>query len=145
MGIALVFVVSSANGQATHAQYASEVNAICKQTAEQAKDRLDRIKPTGNSALDLIRKSSVYAKLLGIAARRIEAVDPPPQDQQAVDAWIAGIRREKRLVERFVRAAKHRQGSRARKLSIRSLRVRAKTQTRAAHLGLTACSGEANG
>jgi hypothetical protein len=142
--IALALLVPSAHGQTTHPAYVNEVNAICKQTAHEGKDRLDKLRPTGNRVLDLIRRSATYAKLLGIAARRIEAVEPPPEDRPAVEAWVAGIRHEKRLIERFVRAVKHRQANRARKLSIRSLRVRGKSQARAAQLGLTACSGPAN-
>jgi hypothetical protein len=139
--VALALVAAVAHAQTTHADYVNQVNSICKRTAKQSRARLHHIRPTGNQLRDLIRKSSTYAKLLGLAARRIDAVEPPPADQPAVTSWIAGIRLEKRLVERFVRALKHFRFNRAKKLSIRSLRVRESTHRQANELGLTACGG----
>jgi hypothetical protein len=134
-------LVPFAQAQTTHAGYVDEVNAICKQVARNGRDRLDNVQPTGNPIRDLIRKSAVYAKLLGRAARRIESVEPPAEDQKAVESWIAGIRREKRLIERFDRALKRGKPNRAQDLARRSRRVRDATKEKANELGLTACGG----
>jgi len=117
------------------------MNTLCKRITREGKARLHKIQPTGNPLLDVIRRSGVFAKLLGNAARRVESVDPPVEDQKAVASWIAGIRHEKRLIERFVRALKQGQGQTAKGLARRSQRVQRATNTKADKLGLTACSG----
>jgi hypothetical protein len=134
-------VVPSAQGQTTHAEYVDAVNSICTQVARNARDRIDKVQPTGNPVRDQIRRSGLYAKLLGRAARRIESVEPPAEDQKAVESWIAGIRREKRLIERLVRALKHGKPDRAQVLGRRSLRVRAATVEKGNKLGVTECTG----
>jgi hypothetical protein len=137
--VLLALVGAVAYGQTTHAQYVQQVNPICKQISHQGKKRLDQIRPTGNRLRDFIRKTSVFAKLLGQAARRLEAVEPAVEDQAAVKSWIAGIRQEKRVTERYVRLLKHARFSQAQSVARKYDHVRKATDAKARKLGLNAC------
>jgi hypothetical protein len=141
--VALAFVIAAtvAEGQTTHAQYVGEVNNRCKQLKRQGKKRLNQIQPSGNPVQDYIRRSSLLAKLLGNFARRVEAVEPPVEDQAAVKSWIADIRLQKRLIERAVRAVKNGQRGRLLVIARKYERVRKITTKQANNLGLTACAG----
>jgi hypothetical protein len=116
-----------------------QVNGICKQFHRQGKKQLNQVRPTGDPLRDLIRKSSLFAKLIGKSANRIEAVEPAIEDQTAVASWIAGIRREKRLIDRFVQLLKHRKFSGVQRVTRKYDHVRRATDAKARKLGVSAC------
>lgn len=117
------------------------MNEICVTSKKQGKRALAKVKPSGNPVRDQLRQSGLFVKLIGKLARRIEAVQPPPHDAELARSWIKGIRREKRLLQRSVRASKAGKRGRALKLARRSGKVGVKNGTKARLLGATACAG----
>lgn len=136
----LAVVAPSAAAVATHEEYVSTVNPICKDAARAADRIPKKIRPSGDPGFDAYRAGLLFSKILGRTTRRIAAVDPPPEDQQAVDTWIDGLRRQKRLIDASLRAAKKGQIGKARALGGRVTKIEKRNARRAAALDLPACA-----
>ena len=138
--VVLLGGASSALAVATHQEYVNTVNPICKDAAKSVKRIPKKIRPSGDPGFDAYRAGLLFSKILGNTTRRIAAVDPPPEDTPAVGAWIDGLRRQKRLTDRALRAAKEGQVGKARTLGGRVTKLEKRNARRAAALGLPACA-----
>jgi hypothetical protein len=139
--ISLALLVSTATGAATHAQYVAEVNPICKKAGEAIERIPKKITPSGDPAFDAYRGGLLFSKLLGKATRRIAAVEPPPEDAVAVRSWIDGLRQQKRLIDRSLRAARNGDLNKAAGIARRVSRLEKRNQKKALRLDLNACAG----
>jgi hypothetical protein len=142
VGAALVAALVSAPAALafTHDEYVAQVNPICKDAAEKAKRIPDRIKSTGDPTADSFLATEAYGKLLGRTARRIAAVEPPPEDAAQVKIWIDGLHRQTRLIKRFIRSIARGQRKKAKVLIKRIGKAERINRSNAADLGLTACT-----
>jgi hypothetical protein len=129
-------------GQTTKAEYVDEANAVCKSSARKGRRTLAKIRPTGDPATDTVRRFSVFGKLLGTVARKLDAIELPTTDESQIEKWISSIRRHKRLIERSVRAYRHGQVSKAQSIAARSQRVGASTRAKARVLGIKNCAAD---
>jgi hypothetical protein len=139
--ISLALLASSATGAATHAQYVAEVNPICKKAAGAIKRIPNKIEPSGDPAFDAYRGGLLFSKLLGKTTRRIAAVEPPAEDAVEVASWISGLRQQKRLIDRSLRAAKNGQLGKSAAIAGKVSRVERRNVKKALNLDLNACAG----
>src|SRR5687767_8490611 len=136
--LALGLTASPAYGAATHDEYVSEVNPICADLKRDAKKI--RVRPSGDEFADSLRELSIFNKLLGKAVRRIDSVEPPPEDAQAVKDWLAAVRRQRRQGDRYVAAVKRGQVRPARVALKQATRAAASNGKQAKRLGLNKCA-----
>jgi hypothetical protein len=129
----------AALGTDTHAEYVAQVNPICKSAERQAARNEKRIKPSGDPRTDFLRRVQAFGRLLGKTTKRIAAVDPAPGEEAAVRRWIAGLRQQKRLIDRYLRAGIRGDAMQAMALAERTARVEKRNRKQARRLGLTAC------
>jgi hypothetical protein len=137
----LAVLAPAAQGTTTHAEYVAQVNPICKSAARQAKKIPSQIKPTGDRFADFLLRAQRFGKLLGKTTKRIAAVAPAPGEEAAVRSWIKGLRQQKRLIDRYLRAVGHGNAKEALAFGERTARAERRNRRRAANLGLPACSG----
>jgi hypothetical protein len=137
-------VTSSAFATTTREEYAGQVNQICKQGGRQAKKSIAKLRPTGNPALDQYREGVRFNKVFGRTVRRIAAVDPAPGDEVTVARLVDGLRRQKRLTDKILRAFKRQKLGRVGVLSRKLQRVRRVGEQDARALGLTGCLKASN-
>jgi hypothetical protein len=143
--VSLALLASSATGAATHAEYVNQVTPICKKAGE-AVDRIpNKIKPSGDPGFDSYRGGLLFSKILGKTTRRIAAVEPPPEDAAEVASWISGLRQQKRLIDRSLRAAKNGELSKAAAIARKVSRVEKQNLKKALALDLNACGGGTSG
>jgi hypothetical protein len=138
-GATAVISVPTATAATSREEYIAQVNPICKDAARRANQIPSQIKPTGNRFTDFLLKAKRFGKLLGKTTRRIASVSPAPGDEVAVKSWIDGLQKQKRLIDRYLRAVSHGNVKSARALPKRIVRVQVRDRTKAANLGLTAC------
>jgi hypothetical protein len=138
--LALALLAPPALGAATHAEYVAQVNPICSNAKRQAAKIPSQIKPTGNRFTDFLLRIQRFGKLLGKTTKRIAAVTPAPGEETAVSKWIAGLRQQKRLIERYLRAVGHGNVKQANNSTRRIARVEKRNQRAAGRLGITACA-----
>jgi len=139
--LAIAIAAPAAQGQTTPAGYADQANAICKDATRQGERALKKVKPTGDRRRDALRRGGVFAKLLGKLANGLAEVEPAPVDEALADSWVAGIRRQKRLTERYLRSARKGNHSRALVFAKKAGKVAGKNVAKAKQLGATACAG----
>jgi hypothetical protein len=143
--ISLALLASTATGATTHAQYVAEVNPICKKAGKAINRIPNKIEPSGDPAFDAYRAGLLFSKVLGKTTRRIAAVEPPPEDVAAVQTWLSGLRRQKRLIDRSLRAAKNGQLNKAAAIAGKVSKIEGRNQRNARDLGLSACAGGTSG
>lgn len=139
-GVSVAVLAPGALATSTHQEYVAQVNPICKNAARQAKKIPNRVKKSGNPFIDALRRTGLYAKLLGRTIRRIAAVEPAPGEEARVKSWLKSDRRTVRLIRRFLRSVKRGDLQRARALIPKIVRSQRKNRKKAAALGLPACS-----
>ncbi len=141
LGVALVVVLAStAFAAATHDEYVSQVNPICKRAAPGLKRIPSRIRHTGNPFIDSLEESILYGKLLGKALNKIERIPPAPGDEALVAAWIGEGRSVTRYIKAEFRAFLHGKPKRVKVMIKRIVVHQRRAASYAAALGLTACS-----
>jgi hypothetical protein len=138
--IAIAVVAASAAAVPTHAEYVDRVNPICKRAAQAVSRIPKKIRPSGDPGFDAYRAGLLFSKILGRTTRKIAAVDPPGEDAQAVRAWIDGLRQQKRLTDRSLRAAKNGRVGQSAALGQRVAKLEDRNARRASALGLPACA-----
>jgi hypothetical protein len=136
----LAVLAPATQAATTHAEYVAQVNPICKDATRQAKRIPSQIKPTGDRFTDFLLATQRFGKLLGKTTRRIAAVAPAPGEEAAVRRLIDGLRQQRRLIRRYLRAVGHGDAKQAIALAERTARIEQRNRRRAANLGLPACS-----
>jgi hypothetical protein len=145
LAVATAAPASIASAATTHEEYVAQVNPICKDATRQAKKIPSQIKPTGDPFVDSLLVTQRFGKLLGRTTRRIAEVAPAPGEEAAVSSLVDGLRWQKRLIDRYLRAIGHGKPKRAKVLTKRIARVEQRNREMAAKLGLTACGGDQQG
>jgi hypothetical protein len=138
--VALGAGVPAALATATHDEWVAQINPICKDASGQLRRIQAKAKPTGNRYNDFLLATKRFGKLLGRTTKRIAAVQPAPGEEAVVASWIEGLRRQKRLIDRFLRAVGHGKARTANRITKRLVRVERRNRQQAANLGLVACT-----
>lgn len=141
LALALAVAAPVGHAQTTGQAYADEANAVCKESARKGRRALEKIK-TGNPIEDQVKKSALFAKLLGKTASQLERIEPPPADQQLAESWISSIHKQKRLLQRSVRAFRKGKRGSALQLGKKSAKAGAVSIAKAKQLGATSCGGQ---
>lgn len=137
---AFALLAAPAWGQATHAEYVAEVNPICKDGRKDAKRTQRKVRPKGDPVVDFIRESVAFQRVFKRTVKRIARVDRPPETADDIRRWVKGLRQQKRLIDRFIRAAKRRQAVRSVRLGKRVAKVEQRNGKRAKRLDLGRCA-----
>jgi hypothetical protein len=75
--------------------------------------------------------------------KQIANVDRPPETAEEIGVWVRGLRQQKRLIDRYIAAAKRAQAARSIKIGKKAGKAQARSVKRAKRLGLKACAGGA--
>jgi hypothetical protein len=124
----------------TEAEYAGQVNPICKDGSREGRRMIRALRPSGDPGFDAYRVGLVLAKSLGRTTRRIAAVKPPATLKDEVGAWIRGLRDQKRLTDKALRLARQGKIAQWDAVGRKVARLEDKNGRRASQLGLPACS-----
>lgn len=138
--LAVSFAAQPAIAATTHQEYVDEVNPICKDANGDVKRIPKKIKPSDDPGAEAYREARLFSKIIGRTARKIERVDPIPEDKAAVDDYTDTLRELKRVIDRSLRAGKNGKLGKSQALAKRVAKLLERSARQAAALGLSACA-----
>jgi hypothetical protein len=140
--LATAALAAPAHGQVTtHAQYVDEVNPICKDFRGDAKRAQKKAGGRGDPTTVFIRKTVAFQRVFKRTVNRIADVERPAETAEDITRWVKGLKQQKRLIDRFIAAAKRRQALRSVQLGKRVAKVEGRNGNRAKRLDLDRCAG----
>jgi hypothetical protein len=142
--LTVALMAAPARAAETHLEYIDEVNPICKNGSAAAKRALRKVRPKGDPLNDFIREVRAFHRVFKRTLRQIAAVDRPAETADAIGVWIRGLRQQKRLIDRYIVAAKRVQAARSIRIGKKAGKAQARSVKRAKRLGLKACAGGVN-
>jgi hypothetical protein len=118
-------------------EYVGKANAICKDNNRRI-NQLD--KPTSRAEIpDFVRQGErITDRLLP----RLEALEPPEEDEADIDRFVARLRDGRALVKRLAAATESTNRAELQDIAVEAKSISADTRPFAKRYGLTACVGE---
>jgi hypothetical protein len=129
-------LASCGSSRLSHAEYVQRANAICADYDAQVK----KVKKPGTVS-EIESYARRVLKLYRSALARLEALQPPQDDEATVQTWLATDRRIARDVEAIAAAAKSRRIPAIQTATERAASDNKNSDRIARQLGLTECVG----
>jgi len=124
----------------THAEFVSEANDVCVDLNRRGKRIARKVPPGDDRFAEKLIELSRFNKALGKTIKRLRRIEPAPGFEQPVDSWLDGLRKQRRLSDRYVRSVKRGRRKAALVALRRGSRVAEKNARKAAKLNLDDCA-----